>query len=306
MTFDVVGFGEHSVDFVHVVPTLPRPGVSKLEISSHYTACGGQVATTLAACAALGLKTAYLGTVGNDDNGKRIRDQLREHGVDLSRLIVRRAPSRYAVILVDRITGDRVVMWQRDRRLDLAPDEISDKLLPRARVVHVDATDEAASIIIARLGRAAGAMVTCDIDTVTDRTWELLSHVTIPILAESVPRALTGVDEVEAALRQLRRRHAGLLVVTLGERGAAALDEDTFVRAPAVPMDSVDTTGAGDVFRAGFIYGALQPWPVERTLRFANAAAALSCTREGAMAGVPTLEQIQATVSARRPGGQPE
>jgi sulfofructose kinase len=71
-------------------------------------------------------------------------------------------------------------------------------------------------------------------------------------------------------------------------------------------MDSVDTTGAGDVFRAGFIYGALQPWPVERTLRFANAAAALSCTREGAMAGVPTLEQIQATVSARRPGGQPE
>jgi sugar/nucleoside kinase (ribokinase family) len=171
--------------------------------------------------------------------------------------------------------------------------------------VHVDATDEAASIIIARLARAAGATVTCDIDTVTARTWELLSHVTTPILAESVPRALTGVDEVEAALRQLRRRHDGLFVVTLGERGAAALDGDTFVQVPAVPMEPVDTTGAGDVFRAGFIYGALQPWPVERTLRFANAAAALSCSREGAMAGVPALEEIMATVSGGPPGAQP-
>ena len=295
--FDVVGFGESSVDFVHVVPDLPHAGVSKLEISSHYTACGGQVATAMAGCAALGLKAAYLGPVGNDANGKRIRDELRAHGVDLSRLIVRQAPSRFAVILVSQVTGDRVVLWQRDRRLDLAPDEISATLLPRSRVVHVDATNEAASIVIARLARAAGATVTCDVDTVTTRTWELLSHVTIPILAEHVPRELTGSEEIEGALRQLRRRHEGLLVVTLGPLGAAALDGDHFVQVPAAPVEPADTTGAGDVFRAGFIYAHLQGWPTERVVRFANAAAAVSCSRQGALAGAPALSEVVALLS---------
>ena len=292
--FDVVGFGESSVDFVHVVPELPQPGVSKLQIASHYTACGGQVATAMAGCAALGLKTAYLGAVGNDANGKRIRDELRAHGVDLSRLIVRHAPNRFAVILVSQATGDRVVLWERDRRLDLPPDEISAALLPRARIVHVDATDEAASIVVARLARAAGSTVTCDIDTVTTRTWELLSHVTIPILAEHVPQGLTGSPDIEGALRQVRLRHEGLLIVTLGTNGAAALDGDHYLHVPAVPAEAADTTGAGDIFRAGFIYAHLQGWPTERALRFANAAAAVSCSRPGALAGAPALSEVLA------------
>ena len=295
---DVVGFGESSVDFVHVVPELPQHGVSKLQIASHYTASGGQVATAMAGCAALGLKAAYLGPVGNDANGKRIRDELRAHGVDLSRLIVRQAPNRFAVILVSQETGDRVVLWERDRRLDLPPDEISAGLLPRARIVHVDATDEPASIVVARLARAAGSTVTCDIDTVTTRTGELLSHVTIPILAEHVPQALTGSPGIESALRQLRLRHEGLLIVTLGAQGAAALDGDRYLQIPAVEVETTDTTGAGDIFRSGFIYAHLQGWSTERALRFANAAAAVSCSRQGALAGAPALSEVLAVLSS--------
>ena len=296
--FDVVGFGESSVDFVHVVPALPRAGISKLRIASHYTTCGGQVATTMAGCAALGLKAAYLGVVGQDANGDRIREELRTRGVDLSRLIVRKAASRYAVILVDQATGERVVLWDRDRRLDLAVDEIPSTLVPPARVVHVDDTDERAAIVIARLARAAGAIVTCDVDAASTRTRELLSHVTVPILAEPVPAELTGATDVETALRALRREHDGLLVVTLGERGSAALEGDRYLCVPAVAVEPVDTTGAGDVFRAGFIYGLLHHWPVERTLAFANAAAAVSCTRRGAIAGVPTAAEALALTCA--------
>jgi sugar/nucleoside kinase (ribokinase family) len=297
MLFDVVGFGESSVDFVHVLPELPRTGVAKLPIASHYSACGGQVATTLSGCAAFGQKTAYLGVVGNDDNGQRIRRELRDRGVDLSRLIVRAAPSRYAVILVEEATGDRVVLSSRDSRLDLAPDEIRRDVLPAARLVHVDATDEAASIVIARLARAQGAVVTCDVDAVTGRTRELLSHVTLPILADGVPEALTGVNGIEAALRKMRSTYEGTIVVTLGERGCAALEGDRFIETPGVEVVAVDTTGAGDIFRAGFIHGHLHGWPLERTLRFANAAAAASCTRQGAMAGVPSLDEVLALVS---------
>jgi sulfofructose kinase len=90
-----------------------------------------------------------------------------------------------------------------------------------------------------------------------------------------------------------------VLVVTLGEQGAAALADDRFLRAAAMNVNPIDTTGAGDVFRAGFIYGLLERWPIERCLTFANASAAVACTRRGALNGVPTLEEVEGLL---RPG----
>src|SRR5262249_55640393 len=112
-----------------------------------------------------------------------------------------------------------------------------------------------------------------------------------PIFAEHVPSAITGIQDSADALRALRKSHGGLLCVTLGVRGAMALDGDRLTHVPAFSVDAVDTTGAGDVFRGGFIYGYLKGWPLEDALRFANAAAAVSCTRLGAMASVPSIEE---------------
>jgi sulfofructose kinase len=290
---DVVGFGESSVDHVHVVEALPAPGVSKVRISSRYSASGGQVATTVAACAALGLSAGYLGPIGHDENGERVRADLLERGVDTSRILIREAANRYAVILVEEHTGARVVLWHRDAGLDVDANALAPRLIAGAKIVHVDATDEQASITLARAARAGGALVTCDIDAVTPQTAELLGTVTIPILAEDVPQQMTGITGTEAALRALRARHSGLLCVTLGPRGAAALDGDRFVHVPAVAVSAVDTTAAGDVFRAGVIYATLDGWPTERMLRFANAAAAVSCTRRGAMSSVPSLADVE-------------
>src|SRR5436189_153070 len=130
-------------------------------------------------------------------------------------------------------------------------------------------------------------------DRVTDRTMELVSAVTFPMFAEHVPSALTGVHDPVEALRVLRRSHPGILVVTLGIRGAIALEGDRLLHLPAFAVDAVDTTGAGDVFRGAFIYGYLQGWPLDETMRFANAAAAVSCSRLGAMASVPTHEAAE-------------
>ena len=127
--------------------------------------------------------------------------------------------------------------------------------------------------------------------------------VNYPIFAEEVPEMLTGIHDPEGALRALRRRHPGVLCVTLGERGALALEGDTPCHQPAFPVDVRDSTGAGDVFRGGFIYGLLNGWSVARTLEFAAAAAAVSCTRIGALDGVPTLEdveQVLKTVGSRQ------
>jgi sulfofructose kinase len=199
--------------------------------------------------------------------------------------------------MVDESTGERMVLWDRDERLQLRPRELTAEILTSGRLIHVDDEDQHAAVEAAKIGRAAGLPVTSDIDRLTERTEELVAAVTIPIFAEHVPLTLTGKKDAESALRQLRRTHDGLLCVTLGHDGALALDGDRAVHSPGFPINAIDTTGAGDVFRGGFIYGLLRRWPTEQVLRFANAAAAISCTRLGALSGVPELSDVEALLA---------
>src|SRR5688500_1578881 len=150
--WDVIGIGENSVDYVYRLPHLPeRDG--KIEITSRRVTPGGQVATAMCACAALGLRAKYIGAFGADANGTRIRDELDRRGVDTRDAPRREAPNRSAVILVDEPTGDRVVLWQRDPRLALTAGDIRAETITGARVLHVDAVDGEAAIAAARFAR---------------------------------------------------------------------------------------------------------------------------------------------------------
>ena len=289
---DVVGLGENSVDLVYRLAELP--GVNgKVRATSCRRLAGGQVATTLCACASLGLTTRYVGTFGNDHHGTYIRAELEQRGVDTGAAMVRYAPNRHAVILVNERSGERTIIWQRDPTLIVRPAEVTASAVTGARLLHVDNVDEDAALAAAQLARDAGMLVTTDIDQVSDRTPDLIAAATFPIVAERVPHALTGDADPERALRTLRRQHAGMLCVTLGSRGALLLVGDRLYRAPAVHVDAVDTTGAGDVFRGALIYSLLRGDDPDTMLRFATAAAAVSCTREGAIGGVPTLEEVE-------------
>jgi sugar/nucleoside kinase (ribokinase family) len=290
----IVGFGENSVDTVYRLPRYPQPGAaaSKVAIERRDVRPGGQVATTLATCAALGLPTRYLGAFGRDANATVIRDALQSRGVDVSLAVTRDAPNRYAVILIDASLGERVVLWERHSRLALSSGEVREEWLEGATLVHVDATDEAAATRLAQQARARELPVTCDIDRLTAETSALLDAVTIPILAEHVPAELTGRSETEHALRAVRQFHPGRLVVTLGARGSAMLDGDRYIHVPAYRAQVVDTTGAGDVFRGALIYALLRGDAAEDMLRLANAAAAVSVTKEGAIEAIPTPGEI--------------
>ena len=296
--WDVVGVGANSVDFVNLLPACPQPAgaFAKMRIRDRRVLCGGQMATAMSACASLGLRSKYVGVSGSDENGRRIRHELALRHVDVTDLLIRDAENQFAVILVDETTGERIVLWHRDDRLCLLERELPADALAAARVVHVDDVDDEAALRAARIARVAGAFVTTDIDRVTPRIEELARLATHAIFAQHVPRQLAGVDDIEGALRALRRNTPNVLCVTLGEQGAAALDGDQFHQAPAVKIQAVDTTGDGDVFRAGFIYGLVHGLSLAETLRMANAAAAVSCTRLGALNGVPTLEEVRALV----------
>jgi len=294
--WDVTGIGANSIDFVYVVPAFPRPEGwhSKMQIRRHVVSCGGQTATTVATCAHFGLRAKYIGAVGTDEHGQRVREELGRHLLDVSGLVLRDGRNQHAVIVIDERTGERAVLWDRDEALRLCEADVPLDVIGASRLLHVDDVDQEAAIRAARHARSVGVPVTSDLDRMTDRTEELVMAVSCPIFADGLPEQLTGERDHERALRRLRKQHDGLLVVTVGNRGAVALDGDRFVLSPGFTVEAVDTTGSGDVFRAGFIFGWLRGLPTDATLRLANAAAALACTRLGAMSGIPSLDEVLA------------
>jgi sulfofructose kinase len=290
---DVLGVGTNSVDEVLQLPAEIGAALAsgKARVTARRFLCGGQTATVVAACAALGMRAGYVGAFGRDEHGKLIRGTLHSAGVDLSGAIECDAPNRGAVIIVDAI-GNRTVLWHRSEELRMPIDKPASAALC-ARIVHVDDDDPALALRAAKAARAAGIPVTSDLEHPTDQAETLIASVTYPILEQNLARGISGEPDPERAVRKLRRLNGGLLVVTLGDRGSVALDGDTFYSAPAFRVNVVDSTGAGDVFRAGFIYGLIRKWSVADMLRFANAAAGLSCTKLGAIPSVPTLAEVE-------------
>lgn len=251
------------------------------------------MATALSTCAAFGLHAAYLGPLGTDDNAARVRAELDGHGVDLSHALVRPGGSQYAVILIDDHSGERVVLWDRPASLTLTASDLP-VLTPRsARAVLVDDVDAEASAELARRASAVGLPVVTDLDHLTPHTEAIIRAASHPILSEHLPMALTHEPTLERALRALRAWTPGIITVTLGREGALSLVGDDIVHEPGVQVTPVDTTGSGDVFRGAFLAGLLQGFDIRRTLRLANRVAAASCTRPGAMGGVPTHDEAR-------------
>jgi sugar/nucleoside kinase (ribokinase family) len=290
---DVIGVGTNSADdVIQLAGDLSAVlASSKARVVNRHLIMGGQTATVVAACASLGLRTGYIGAFGSDASGGLASNALMSRGVDLTHAVLVDAPNRGALILVDA-AGRRTVLWHRSERLTLRPEVLTPESLA-ARIVHVDDDDPELALNAARAARAAGAVVTSDIEHAVDGVEAIVAEVTYPIFEQNLPAQLTGERDPERALRKLRRLNSGTLVMTLAEQGSVALAGDVFYASPAFDVKVADGTGAGDVFRAGFIYGLLQKWGVPEILRFANATAAISCTRLGAIPSVPTLGEVR-------------
>jgi sulfofructose kinase len=303
---DVVGVGECSLDHVALVDGLPPLG-GKRRIQEYVQLPGGQVATALLACARLGLRAALIGSVGDDAAGAAVLGPLREAGIDLAG--VRRvagAPSRLALILVDRGSGERTVLWYRDPRLSLEVASLRREDVERGRVLYVDASDPEFSTWAARIAREAGIPVVLDADAVAPGIERLLRHVDFPIVSREFAATWSGSAEPGEALRRLAALGARLPVVTLGSEGAVAWWEDAELPSPSFAVDVRDTTGAGDVFHAGFVFALLRGCDARETLRVANAAAAMNCRALGAQGGLPGVAELEAFLAAARSTVEPE
>ena len=294
-TFDVVGIGLNAIDYLVGLPRFPVPG-EKLRMSSFAREGGGHAATALVALSRWGCRCKYVGNVGDDEHGRISTRMLAGEGIDISRVrTVPGAASQFAVILVEEGTGERTILWDRDARIRIAPEDLPLDEIRRARALLVDGHDVPASVVAAREARSAGVPVVLDAEKVQEGTEELLSLCDHVVAAGHFPGLLVpGAAPEEGALEILRRYGPATSTVTLGPRGAFGCDGREEILSPPVRVEAVDTTGAGDVFHAGFLYALLQGLPFREILAFANAAAGLSCRGMGGRSAIPTLEEIRA------------
>ena len=299
--FDAVGFGLNAVDHLIVVPEYPAFD-AKVRFSEYEKSAGGQTASAMVALQRLGLKTAYAGRFGSDEDGRFGLRAIEYEGVNLDFVeMIEGADNQIAFIIIDGRSGERTIIWNRDERLSYRPDEAPLDLAARGRVLHIDAHDPPACAVMARAARAAGAIVTADIDNIYEGLPELLPLIDVLITATEFPHRLTGISDGRASLVEMKARYGcGIVGTTLGARGALAYCEGQFTESPAftVPGGCRDTTGAGDAFHGGFIYGMLRGEDLETCMKLGNAVAALKCRSLGGRAALPTADELTEFVSA--------
>lgn len=293
--FDVAGLGLNSVDLLVVLAEAPAPN-SKQRMQRFARMPGGQIATALSACVRLGWTARYVGSFGDDELGALSRESLVATGVDVSASrTVAGATNEFAVILVDARTGDRTVLWDRHPDLTMDAATVPEDAITSGRMLIVDCLDTAAAAQAAKYARAAAVPTVVDVEKVRPGVGELLQHIDAIIATQQFPMALTGHEDLGRALRAMADEfRAPLVCATLGEQGSLALCGGREIRTPAFKVNCVDSTGAGDVFRAGFVAGCLAhpDGTIEDVLAYANAAAALNCRALGARGALPTADEV--------------
>jgi sulfofructose kinase len=291
---DVVGIGLNATDTVIRVRVFPPLGGKERLVSSSMQA-GGQIATALVTCQRLGLRSRYIGKVGDDIGGRFQFASLRHEGLDLKYVgVARRTPNQVAYIIVDEATGERTVFWDRHPRLAVSAVEMKPEALRGARALLIDGCDVEACCTAARWARAHGIPVVADLDTVYKKVEKLFPLIDYMVASANFLPALTGDNDPFRVLKYMADEyHMPAPGMTLGRDGALVLWRGRFHYSPAFIVETVDTTGAGDVFHGAFVYGLVAGWDMDRILAFSNAMAGLNCTKLGARGGIATRAQAE-------------
>ena len=295
MTQDVVGLGYCVYDIVATASGPPDfDNVAMVPLPDLVYDGGGQVGTALTAMARLGLRAGYIGTLGDDQEGRWLREYFLREGIDVARLRHEAsAGTNICLILAEEATGRRAILCHRRvSPSDLTLDEADRAYIQAARALHLDGQFMPAAIQAARWAREAGVQVCYDGNHPRAGLEELLPLVDWLVVAEPFPAAVTGYSDPQEAAGELLRLGAEVVVVTQGERGCQVWTGKERFEAPGFAVQAVDTTGAGDALHGAFVYAMLQGWDLERAARFANAVAAINCGTLGGRRGLPSLEEV--------------
>jgi len=294
----ILCLGHSALDAIYEVPAIPTTPIKVLATGFTETG-GGMAANASVAVARLGARAHYWGRVGADDVGTRILAQLGAEGVDTR--AVRRiagATSPTAAILVAP-GGERLICIYNDPRLDPDPSWLPLDRVPQFAAVLADVRWPAGAAAVLDRARAAGIPAVLDADVgPPEATRDLCRRATHVAFSEPGLALTAGTDSPGEGLRRIAAEFTAVVGVTLGEAGFLWLDGGRERRVPAPVVDAVDTLAAGDVWHGAFALALGEGRAIEAAARFANAAAAIKCTRAGGRLGAPVRREVEALLAA--------
>lgn len=288
----VVGFGQCSLDILGQVGQYPHLD-QKAELRSLQMQGGGPVATAMVTLARLGIPVAFAGAIGDDEFGQKIYQGLLDEQVDCRPLVTMEGcSSQVAFISIDD-QGHRNIFWHRGTASPQVTDAFQSLLSDPVRVLHLDGLHLESAVAAATIARERNLVTVLDAGTLRPGVEKLLPLIDHLVVSEKFACQLLNRDDPQSALGELIDYGAKAVTVTLGASGSFSLDSagESFLQ-KAFPVDVIDTTGCGDVFHGGYIYGLLQNLSLRQTVRFAAACAALKTRAVGGRTAIPTLCEV--------------
>jgi len=295
----VIGLGQCSLDILGQVDNYPALD-EKAELNSLLVQGGGPVATALVTLSRLGVPVAIVGAVGDDDFGRQIREGLFQENVDCTYLLQSpQSSSQVAFVTVDA-QGHRNIFWHRGTAHPVIPEGLPGLLADSVRILHLDGLHLDPAIVAAKLARRQAVTTVLDAGTLRPGIEDLLPFIDHLVVSEKFARHFIGKKDPEAAIRGLLSYGAVAVTVTIGRSGSLSMGKGVLpIHQPAFAVRAIDTTGCGDVFHGGYIYGLLQDWSLERTVRFAAACAALKTRALGGRTSIPRLQEVESFLSCQ-------
>jgi len=310
---DVVGLGSCTVDFFALVPKLiggdEKVNAHRLEIHA-----GGVTANNLTQVARLGASVGWFGLIGDDANGKIILDEFAADKMDTSAIeVVKGEQSSLTWIPVDA-HGERCIYMFPNVTAKITSEHIRTRFAPyiqQSKHLHTEASQLPLPPVLEaiKVAKEAGVRVIFDLDVDTNyfveaglgteaELMEVLRLTDVLKPCKAAARQLTGETDYEKCARKLRTFGPDVVAMTMGSDGSLIAGQDSVAYCPIYKVDVVDTTGAGDAYMGGLSYALLQNWSHERVVSFANACAALCCTKIGARA-MAALSEVNALIGSQ-------
>jgi len=299
--FDLLIAGEINPDLILSDPNLePRFGQVELLVEQSALTMGSSSVIFACGAARLGLKTSFIGVVGCDLFGEYMLDGMQQRGID-TRHIIRDQHQRTGFSVILNRGGDRAILTFPGAMNALTPTHLSDSLLQQARHLHIASYFLQTNLQpglpdIFKNAHSLGLTTSLDANWDPAEQWQglsnLLPHTDIFFPNQQEAQAIAGASTLDDAMDHLSQENS-TVVVKLGDQGAIAKQADQVVRLPALFTQVADTVGAGDNFDAGFLFGYLQGWDLERSLALAIACGSLSTRAHGGVDAQPTLEEAQ-------------
>ncbi|MFQ5453984.1 MAG: carbohydrate kinase family protein [Candidatus Zixiibacteriota bacterium] len=290
-TIDCLGMGIIPFDLLFNVAGYPDAG-KKIDSTGFNMQGGGPVPNVMTGLSRLGFKTSLITAIGDDPFGKILIKELKKDKVDSRFVIVKKQPSALAVGWIEEGSGQRTMVLSRKVLITVA--DIRTSKYPIPRIIHLDGRDMPATMKLAKWAKRKGIIVSFDIGSIRNDVSPVFPYVDHLVVADSYAFPYTKTDNAPDAIKKLRRQCPGIIIVTEGIKGSTGYEKNKsdLVRQHAYKVKNVDTTGAGDCYHTGYLYGLLKGYSLEERMKLGSAAAALKCTKPGARTGIPTENEL--------------